>query len=298
MNMNLSKALLFSQLCIVASASKSIRGGNQPRESNTRIIGGDEAVEGRYPYAVSLQDSIGNFCGGSLIAKDVVLSAAHCMQSGREYKAVIGRHNLRNSTDGYDVVVKTEITHPSYDSLTTNYDFMILILDQAVTEEVDLVKVSRDIIPVDTAVTVMGWGDTHPSDSISTLSEELMETEVFVISKEECEQSTGTIGGMEIMSGWAIGGYQADYQDKISDNMMCAKDNGEDSCQGDSGGPLVIRQNFGGDVQVGVVSWGIGCAHEAFPGVYAKVSAQYDWIRMNVCEGSSNPPSYFECDRR
>lgn len=294
--MSLSKALIFSQLCIIASATKSsIRGGNQPRELNTRIIGGDEAIEDRYPYAVSLQDSIGHFCGGSLIAKDVVLSAAHCSQNGRGYNAVIGRHNLLTDTDGYDVAVKAEISHPSYDSTTTNNDFMILILNQAVGDEVDLVKVSRDIIPVDTLVTVMGWGDTDPSDSISTPSPKLIETEVKVISKSVCEQSSGTIGGTEIMPGWLFGGYQTNYQNKISENMVCAKDYGEDSCQGDSGGPLVIRQNLGDDVQVGVVSWGIGCAHVSFPGVYARVSAQYDWIRTIVCNGSSEPPSYFEC---
>merc|ERR1712051_906056 len=94
--------------------------------------------------------------------------------------------------------------------------------------------------------------------------------------------------------GWTIGGYQTDYKNQISGNMMCANDNGEDSCQGDSGGPLVIRSRTG-DVQVGVVSWGVGCAHRDFPGVYARVSAQYHWIRANVCEGSSDPPASFEC---
>ena len=87
-----------------------------------------------------------------------------------------------------------------------------------------------------------------------------------------------------------------DYHNEITENMMCAKDDSEDACQGDSGGPLVIRQSSGDDLQVGVVSWGISCAHKDFPGVYARVSSQYDWIRQNVCEGSSDPPAYFECE--
>jgi len=66
--------------------------GTSSRDTNTRIIGGNEAVEDRHAYAVSLYDNIGHFCGGSLIAKDVVLTAAHC--KGGEYFAVAGRHNI------------------------------------------------------------------------------------------------------------------------------------------------------------------------------------------------------------
>lgn len=261
---------------------------------NTRIIGGSEATKGRYPYAVSLQDMVGHFCGGSLIAKDVVLSAAHCMQMGGGYNAVIGRHELA-STDGDEVVVKTEIPHPEYDTSTTDNDFMIVILDRPTSLDVDLVTVSPDIVPVDTAVTVMGWGDVHPADEIQVLAEELMETEVFTISNEECDQSSGNLGGIEA-NGTIIGGWDLDYHNEITENMMCAKDTSEDACQGDSGGPLVLRQSSGDDLQVGVVSWGISCAHKDFPGVYARVSAQYDWIRQSVCEGSSDPPAYFDCE--
>jgi len=295
--MNLSKTFLFSQICAIVSSTKSIRGANKKRELDTRIIGGTEATNGRYSYAVSLQDKYGHFCGGSLVAPDIVLSASHCMQNGEWYKAVIGRHDLNITTDGDEVTVKTEITHPDYDWGTTNNDYMILVLDRPTTELVDLVQVSSDVAPVGASVTVMGWGDTHPSDSVQTLPDELMETEVFLISNEECDQSSGTVGGTEFM-GYNIGGYQQDYNNQITENMMCAKDSGEDSCQGDSGGPLVIRSESGSDMQVGVVSWGVSCAHADFPGVYARLSAQYDWIRANVCEQSSDPPASFDCGNR
>jgi len=290
--MNISRAFLIYRLSVLASASASIRGARRREAAGARIIGGREATDGRYPYAVSLQDSIGHFCGGSLIAPDVVLSAAHCMQTEGGYKVVINRHNL-NSTEGEEIVVKTEMTHPGYDWGTTDNDFMILILEQPTTEDADLVRVSPGAVPVDTAVTVMGWGDTHVSDDIQSMPEELMETQVFVISNEECHQSNATIGGT-IIDGLLVGGYDEDYHDQITENMMCARDTGEDSCQGDSGGPLVLRQSSG-DVQVGVVSWGVSCAHEDFPGVYARVSAQYEWIRNHVCDGSSDPPASFDC---
>jgi len=280
--MNISKAFLFSQLCVVAS-SVSLRGGNDnERELNTRIINGNKATEGRYSYAVSLQDTVGHFCGGSLIAPDVVLSAAHC--AGSDYKAIIGRHELKTS-DGDEVNVKDEMMHPDYDRDTTDNDFMLVFLERSTTEDVELVQLSPSVISEGTAVTVMGWGDTHKDEAIKELAAELMEVEVTVITNDECELSKSD----EI-------GFEYDYNDQITENMMCAKSvEVKDSCQGDSGGPLVIRSTSG-DVQVGVVSWGIGCAHNDFPGVYARVSAKYDWIRENVCNGSSTPPASFQCD--
>jgi trypsin len=214
------------------------------------------------------------------------------MQFNAGYEVVVGRHDLE-TTDGEVRTVAAEITHPDYSWATTDNDFMILILDQPVTEDVDLVSLGTGTVPVGSAVTVMGWGDTHPADDVQERADELMETEVFVVSNEECERSSGTVGGTEI-DGTLVGGYDEDYHGQITENMMCARDNGEDSCQGDSGGPLVIRADSG-DVQVGVVSWGVSCAHEDFPGVYARVSAQYEWIRNEVCTGSSDPPASFNC---
>jgi hypothetical protein len=47
------------------------------------------------------------------------------------------------------------------------------------------------------------------------------------------------------------------------------------------------------DLQVGIVSWGRGCA--VYPGVYSRISSGYDWIRQQVCYQSENPPSYMGC---
>lgn len=233
-------ALFFSQLYAVSS--QSIRGGNAAVHQNqsverkrqrktwgslfdTRIIGGSEANEGRYSFAVSMQDRIGHFCGGSLIAPDVVLSAAHCQ--GGEYSAVIGRHDLRTN-DGDEIDVATELPHPDYDSYSTNNDFMLLFLSRPTTESVDFAKISPDVTSVGESVTVMGWGDTHISDTISELADELMEVEVKTISNNACEASSGKIGG-----------WDETYNGQITENMMCAEESNraEDACQGDSGGP-------------------------------------------------------------
>lgn len=80
--------------------------------------------------------------------------------------------------------------------------------------------------------------------------------------------------------------------------MVCAEDEKEDACEGDRGGPLIVKGLLPRlDVQVGVVSWGLGCAHEIFPGVYSRISTQMNWIKQKVCEHSEAPPDSFECGK-
>eukprot|EP00804_Cyclotella_cryptica_P012085 CCRYP_004505-RA/>CCRYP_004505-RA protein AED:0.12 eAED:0.12 QI:0/0/0/1/1/1/2/0/434 len=268
-------------ILLSTASARSFRGAASARSlslfdnDNSRIIGGRETTKGRYTYAVSLQDDVGSICGGSLIAPDVVLSAAHCQ--GVVSHVVIGRHDL-DETNGDVVTVDREISHPAYDADSTNNDFLLLFLDRPTTANVEI---------VDSAVTVMGWGDTTADDTIAT-SDVLRFVEVNVMSNADCDASKGTIDG-----------FNDSYNGRITDQMMCAKDIHQDSCQGDSGGPLVIlgdEADGGSDVLVGVVSWGIGCANANFPGVYARVSAQYDWIRNEVCKRSTNPPVSFRCE--
>ncbi|KAL7523848.1 hypothetical protein ACHAXR_001002, partial [Thalassiosira sp. AJA248-18] len=158
----LSTALVVSQQCMLSSA-RSLRrkdDANPKRELNTRIIGGNEANEDRYSYAVSLQDYIGHFCGGSLIAKDVILTAAHCQ--GGSYDVVIGRHDFDDS-DGEVIAMKRELPHPNYDPHSTDNDFMLVFLNEATTaNNVDLVSLNSEpsVPSLDDSVTVMGWGDT------------------------------------------------------------------------------------------------------------------------------------------
>ena len=234
----------------------------------TRIIGGS-IDEDRYEYAVSLQVSRGNhFCGASLIANDMALSAAHCSSGNRAYYAVVSRHD-HYDTDGDAVLVDRELIHPRYRSSTNNYDVMVMKLDRATTEDVTPVKLnpSNSVPDDDEDVTVVGWGVTDNGYT----SNELRHVEVNVISNNECKRKYGA--------------------SLITDAMLCAADEGEDSCQGDSGGPLVIKgndRNGADDVQVGVVSWGYGCAEANYPGVYARVSSAYSFIKETVCNYSND----------
>lgn len=279
-------ALAFSQLCLLSSArARSLRAEQQQSNSelkkDERIIGGSEATEDRHSYAVALQDksiqeNFGLFCGGSLIAKDVVLTAAHCQ--GAPFDVVIGRHDLGDN-DGQVIPIKEQLPHPNYDPYFTDNDFMLVFLSRGTTANVDLVKLNDDpsVPNVGRGVTVMGWGDTDIRDDVpAALSDVLMKVQVNIISNNDCADSSGSIGG---------GGSTASYRGQITQNMLCAKSNQRDSCQGDSGGPLVITR-AAGDLQIGIVSWGIGCANQNFPGVYSRVSSAYNWIEREVCKGS------------
>jgi len=174
------------------------------------------------------------------------------------------------------------VAHPDYDSKTTEFDIALVFLQRATNARVNLAQPnSRPSLPqIGQAVTVMGWGDTIASDDLMELSENLQAVEVKTISNAQCEASSGRVNGQ-----WDS------YQNQIYDAMLCAADTNQDACQGDSGGPLVVKSNNGNDIVVGTVSWGIGCASSIFPGVYARVSEAYDWIKDEVCSGSANPPS-------
>jgi len=244
----------------------------------TRIINGDLADRHEYPFMVSLQDEYGHFCGGSLIAPNVVLSAAHCQGGG--YEIALGRQDVLSG--GQVRQVSRELPHAKYDADTTDHDFMLIFLKtpaELIEDEVGLVRLNSDpSLPAEGAdVTVMGWGVTETGE----VSDALMEVDVNVISNEKCNLSSD---GTE------------SYEGQITKNMLCATDKGEDSCQGDSGGPLVVLGDT--PTQVGVVSWGIGCADPNFPGVYSRVSQAYDWIVCEVCKESLQyaADAGFNCD--
>jgi len=242
--------LLFSQLCFAVSTTSTIRGSGideqqieqleeqqqqleeegrhieqqqleqqleEQRErelKESRIIGGTRAMDGEYPYAVSLQDEKGPYCGASLIAPDMLLTAAHCKQN-KSIKAVIGRYDLRDTSVGdvVDVTAENQIRHAGYDPQTTDSDLMLIKLNRK-TRATDtpyedrVVRFGNYYISSDTPASVMGWGVTNPSGGL--LPSTLMHAEVFTISNEECAASSGFIGN-----------FQADYTDAITPNMLC-----------------------------------------------------------------------------
>jgi trypsin len=120
-----------------------------------RIIGGQFAADGRYPYAVSLTSFGTPYCGGSLIAPDVVLSAAHCAAQSNS-RVDIGRTDRNDISDRFENFDNVkEYKHPSYLSISDRYDQMIIKLDGRSTAQT--LKLNFDVaVPVSgNALTIM-----------------------------------------------------------------------------------------------------------------------------------------------
>uniref|UniRef100_A0AAR2J459 Peptidase S1 domain-containing protein n=1 Tax=Pygocentrus nattereri TaxID=42514 RepID=A0AAR2J459_PYGNA len=243
---------------------------------NTKIVGGQDASPGSWPWQVSLQTNDFHFCGGSLINSNWVLTAAHCFASitASQVTVYLGDQSLSNQTSNPNVVsrsVSQLIIHPNYSSSTHDSDLALLKLSSSVT-------FTNYITPIclaaagskffnGTLTWVTGWGNT--ADGVSLPSPKtLLEVQIPVVGNRKCNCLYG-VGD-------------------ITDNMVCAGllAGGKDSCQGDSGGPLVSKQS-GVWVQAGIVSFGIGCAQPNYPGLYTRVSQYQDWINQQI---TSNQP--------
>merc|ERR1712168_352030 len=247
----------------------------------TRIVGGTVTEVNEYPWQVGLVGSGGSrpFCGGSVIGDRWVLTAAHCTGSS-SIQVLLGEHDTSSSND--NVVRKNVvrvIDHPSYDRSTLDYDFSLLQLDSAI-DFASNEHIRPVCLPSDDSntyagqqATVTGWGTTSSGGSTSST---LREVVVQVLSNTERTNKGYTTSD-------------------ITANMICAgvEAGGKDSCQGDSGGPLVSSGSGDGVTagqnyeQIGVVSWGYGCAVARYPGVYARTSKVISWINSNT-SGSFN----------
>uniref|UniRef100_A0A4W3HH36 Si:dkey-33m11.7 n=1 Tax=Callorhinchus milii TaxID=7868 RepID=A0A4W3HH36_CALMI len=253
--MNLST--IYSLLLFVLKASAD--------QGQARIIGGYSVSHHSVKYQVSLQRRGGfHYCGGSLIRRRWVLTAAHCRIRAAHMQIVVGEHSLfrREGTEQVFYPLKL-ISHPQY-NLTTKNDVSCLLPQLSrmayLNYFVGIVALPRRaaFLTPGTSCRVSGWGLTNSKGG--RLPAQLRAVRVPIVDTSWCNGSQS-------------------YSGKLTRNMICAGfwSGGKDACRGDSGGPLICQGRL-----YGVVSWGNNCAEIHYPGVYTAVAKFRKWIDWTI----------------
>ncbi|XP_037833029.1 ST14 transmembrane serine protease matriptase b isoform X2 [Kryptolebias marmoratus] len=245
-----------------------------PPFRSSRIVGGQTAREGEWPWQVSLHfDRSKHTCGASVLNNRWLLTAAHCVQDDRHirysqaslWQAFLGLHT-QGLTNEWTVTrnIQQIIAHPNYNKVSFDNDLALMKLDSDVSLNQHIWPIclpsSTYDFPAGQEAWITGWGTTQEGGE---LAKSLQKAQVRIINSTVCR-------GL--------------MQDQITDGMLCAGvlKGGVDACQGDSGGPLAVTNPSGRVFQAGVVSWGEGCALRNKAGVYTRVTKFCDWIKQQT----------------
>ncbi len=229
-----------------------------------RIVGGDPVQDGKFSFVAALNIKQGGktfFCGGSLIDASHVLTAAHCVVdngaavSAADVRVIVGRTVL-SSNKGQERRASRVAVHPRFNGDTFAYDAAVLELNRPITniQPIALAQPKTGANKPGSKATVAGYGASF--EGANGVEDRLREAQVPLVSDKECAQDYEN--------------FMLPFKPKIE---LCAGKKGVDACQGDSGGPLFRAVN-GKIRQIGIVSFGKGCARAKLPGVYTQITAE------------------------
>jgi secreted trypsin-like serine protease len=224
-----------------------------------RIVGGEETNIKEHPWQVAL-DVDGELCGGVIIDKAWVLTAAHCFVSNQAAGVRIKAGATDHRIGGVWKDIQRVFRHEKYNTKTKENDLALVRLASPPTGTALALPKPDLELPQCESLEVTGWGRT--ADGKGGAADKLRKATVPYVDNATCNE-------------------RQSYNGKILPGMMCAGFHEIDACQGDSGGPLVLK-GPDGPVLVGIVSWGEGCGQKFKYGVYTRVSAYRDWIAKTM----------------
>jgi hypothetical protein len=265
------------------SAAGGIEGGFRGFSADqvaTRVVGGHPVKINDWPSYVLVQyrfDGKVGTCGGTVIAPDWVLTAGHCAvgktNTPQNFFVIEGTDNV--NTKGSEIGVSEVVLHESYSGSPAPHNDVALLHLKSTARSPGQALISGSLPSSPGLASVAGFGLTtaQPIEGAhsGSLSSQLLQVDIPVVARASCAQILGKH-------------YDASTVAKVIDDAtVCAGDptGGKDSCNGDSGGPLAINTGTG-RVQIGVVSWGPGCAQVDTVGVYASVGNFETWIKRRV----------------
>ncbi|XP_011694586.1 PREDICTED: serine protease 48-like [Wasmannia auropunctata] len=228
---------------------------------NTQIVGGKDAPPDKFPYQVSLRRYGSHSCGGSILSRNMILTAAHCIvgyESGPSLEALT-IHAGTNLLSELGTVYKAKkvIVHEGFDPFALVNDIGLIILKNPIQFNKNIQPITLAIpefpfTPAGKPCTLSGWGRTSLGGKVP---DKLQEIELVVYDQNKCKQEH-----------WRV----------QSTHICTLTKAGEGACHGDSGGPLVAE-----GVQIGIVSFGQPCARGS-PDVFSRVASFQDWIQKHA----------------
>lgn len=241
----------------------------------SRIVGGSVASVGQWPSLVAIT-SVGTeplrlrqFCGGSVVADRWVLTAAHCLfnvdgslTTADQIRVVAGINDL-NDPDALETVVTNIFMHPLYENtVIPANDIALLELGTSVLAPLNLLLDSDPDLLVGQLAYIAGWGALTEEGPFTDerFPSLLQDAAIPIVSRAQCnlpESYNGSIQQTQLCAGYRRGGV--------------------DTCQGDSGGPIYVLEGTR-QVQIGITSFGAGCARPDLYGVYTNVESYKTWM--------------------